>query len=95
MLLDVVTEEKMAEERDVSDRVTVAAICDECGLDGKALIAAADGTKARAEFDANTAEAIERQVFGAPTYIYKDKLYWGQDRLDFLERALADHPVAS
>jgi len=79
-----------AEERDVSDRATVAAICDECGLDGKALIAAADGAKARSEFEANTAEAIERQVFGAPTYIYKDKLYWGQDRLDFLERALAD-----
>jgi 2-hydroxychromene-2-carboxylate isomerase len=77
------------EERDISDRATVAAICEENGLDGKALVAAADGETARAEFDANTAEAIERQVFGAPTYIYKDKPYWGQDRLDFLERALA------
>jgi 2-hydroxychromene-2-carboxylate isomerase len=78
-----------AEERDVSDRATVAAICGECGLDGAALTAAADGAAARAELDANTAEAIERQVFGAPTYIYRDKLYWGQDRLDFLDRALA------
>ena len=78
-----------AEERDVSDRATVAAICDENDLDGTALTDAADGAAARAEFDANTAEAIERQVFGAPTYIYRDKLYWGQDRLDFLERALA------
>jgi 2-hydroxychromene-2-carboxylate isomerase len=67
----------------------VAAICSECGLDDTALVEAADGAAARAEFDANTAEAIERQVFGAPTYIYRDKLYWGQDRLDFLERALA------
>jgi len=78
-----------AEDRDVSDRATVAAICDENGLDGKALIEAAEGAGAHAEFEANTAEAIERQVFGAPTYIYEDKLYWGQDRLDFLERALA------
>ena len=77
------------EERDVSDRATVAAICNEGGFDGKALIEAADGATACAEFDANTAEAIERQVFGAPTYIYRDKLYWGQDRLDFLDRALA------
>src|SRR5713101_4540487 len=38
-----------AKERDVSDRATVAAICDECGLDGKALIAAADSAKARSE----------------------------------------------
>ncbi len=78
-----------AEERDISDRATVAAIGAENGLDGTALIAAADGAAAGDEFDANTAEAIERQVFGAPTYIYRDKLYWGQDRLDFLERALA------
>ncbi len=78
-----------AEERDISDREIVAAICDENGLDGKALIAAADGAAARDEFEANTAEAIERQVFGAPTYIYRDKPYWGQDRLDFLARALA------
>jgi 2-hydroxychromene-2-carboxylate isomerase len=78
-----------AEERDVSDRPTVALICGDCGLDGKALLAAADDDAARAEFTANTEEAIQRQVFGAPTYIFADKLYWGQDRLDFLERALA------
>jgi 2-hydroxychromene-2-carboxylate isomerase len=78
-----------AEERDISDRPTVVAVCGDCGLDGKAMIEAADGTAARAEFTANTEEAIARQVFGAPTYIYLDKLYWGQDRLDFLERALA------
>jgi 2-hydroxychromene-2-carboxylate isomerase len=77
------------EERDVSDRATVAAICQENGLDGTALVEAADGAVARGEFDTNTDEAIERQVFGAPTYIYRDKPYWGQDRLDFLERALA------
>jgi 2-hydroxychromene-2-carboxylate isomerase len=36
-----------------------------------------------------TDEAIGRQVFGAPTYVYRDELSWGQDRLDFLDRALA------
>ena len=36
-----------------------------------------------------TQEAIDREVFGAPTYAYRDELFWGQDRLDFLERALA------
>jgi 2-hydroxychromene-2-carboxylate isomerase len=33
--------------------------------------------------------AIERQVFGAPTYIYRDEMFWGQDRLDFLGREMA------
>ena len=36
-----------------------------------------------------TQEAIELQVFGAPTYVYRDELFWGQDRLDFLDRELA------
>ncbi len=40
-------------------------------------------------YDANTQEALARQVFGAPSYVYRDELFWGQDRLDFLERALA------
>jgi 2-hydroxychromene-2-carboxylate isomerase len=78
-----------AEERNIADRDTVTAICTECGLDGAAMLTAAESPTAGAEYETNTAEAIERQVFGAPTYIYKGKPYWGQDRLDFLERALA------
>ena len=39
-----------------------------------------------ARYDALTQEAIDRQVFGAPTYVYRDELFWGQDRLDFLDR---------
>lgn len=78
-----------AEERNVGDEPTLAAICGECGLDGKALLAAAQGREAAAEFDRLTQEAIDRQVFGAPTYVYHGELFWGQDRLDFLERALA------
>ena len=62
----------------------------QCGLDGDALLAASREDRAREGFDANTEEASKRQVFGAPTYIYKDEVFWGQDRLDFLERALAD-----
>ncbi len=36
----------------------------------------------------NTEEAVEKNVFGAPTYIFNNELFWGQDRLEFLERAL-------
>jgi 2-hydroxychromene-2-carboxylate isomerase len=43
----------------------------------------------KATYEANTQEGLARQVFGAPTYVYRDELFWGQDRLDFLERALA------
>lgn len=40
-------------------------------------------------YGANTEEALGLDVFGAPTYAYRGELFWGQDRLDFLERALA------
>ena len=40
-------------------------------------------------YRAFTQEALERGVFGAPSYVYRDQIFWGQDRLDFLDRALA------
>jgi len=42
----------------------------------------------QSRYNAYTQEAIDRQIFGAPTYVYHDELFWGQDRLDFLDRAL-------
>jgi len=36
-------------------------------------------------YSENSNNAIKEDVFGAPTYIYEDELYWGQDRLDYLE----------
>jgi carboxymethylenebutenolidase len=41
-----------------------------------------------AAYEAFTQEALKRGVFGAPSYVYKDEIFWGQDRLDFLDRAL-------
>jgi len=78
-----------AEELDVSDVQVVARIAGEQGLDAAALGARASAPEIAARYDAFTQEAIERKVFGAPTYVYRDELFWGQDRLDFLARALA------
>ena len=77
------------EERDISDADTLKAIAAEHGRNAKLLWDAAQGEETRATYDAYTQEAIDRQVFGAPTYVYRDELFWGQDRLEFLERALA------
>lgn len=78
-----------AEERDIADAETLAAICAENELDAATLLAAAETEAVAHEYAANTDEAIARGVFGAPSYVYRDELFWGQDRLDFLERALA------
>ena len=42
----------------------------------------------RAAFERNSQEALARGVFGAPSYVLGDEIFWGQDRLDFLDRAL-------
>ncbi len=78
-----------AEERDIADAATLAKIADGNGMDGAALLSAAEAPDVLAAYEANTNEAIERGVFGAPTYIFNNQMYWGQDRLDFLDRALA------
>lgn len=77
-----------AEQRDIADRETLVAICAETGHDGAALTAAAETDAIAAIYAADTGEAIARGVFGAPTYIFAGELFWGQDRLDFLARAL-------
>jgi 2-hydroxychromene-2-carboxylate isomerase len=82
-----------AEERDIADRCTLAQIAACCGFDADALLDAANGEEVGAEYARNTEEAIARNVFGSPTYAIGDVLFWGQDRLEFLERALARHAV--
>lgn len=78
-----------AEERNIADADTLAAIAAEQGFDAKLLANRAAETDIGERYDALTKEAIDRQVFGAPTYVYRDEPFWGQDRLDFLDRALA------
>jgi 2-hydroxychromene-2-carboxylate isomerase len=75
-----------AEEQNIADPATLRAVADKAGLDGDQLLAAAPAAKT--QFDAFTQEALARGVFGAPTYAYRDELFWGQDRLDFVARAL-------
>ncbi|MBX9962488.1 MAG: 2-hydroxychromene-2-carboxylate isomerase [Burkholderiales bacterium] len=77
------------EDKDISQPATLEALANGVGLDGAALVKAASEPAAQAEYDRLTQEAIDRQVFGAPTYLIGDEPFWGQDRLDFVDRALA------
>ena len=78
-----------AEERDISDPDTRRMIADENGYDGTALLAAEGSEAVQAEYRANGEEAERLGVFGSPTVIVDGELFWGQDRLDFVDRALA------
>jgi len=77
------------EDQDVAEPSVVSAALATAGLDADKLMSLAESDACRNEIDANTEEAISRGVFGVPAYLIGDQLFWGQDRLDFVERALA------
>ena len=76
-----------AEEKDISDAETIRQVTRDLGLDPGLVAEANDHLET---YRANTAEAIERGVFGSPFYITDDgEKFWGQDRLLELEAHLA------
>lgn len=77
-----------AQERNVADEKELAALLAECRLDA-ARLEQSHSQAVHERYEANTAAAIEAGVFGAPTYIVDGEMFWGQDRLDFVERKLA------
>lgn len=77
-----------AEERDVADPQTLIACAESLGLDGAKIQEAAMSDDTATVISAGFDRALERGVFGAPGYLVGGELYWGQDRLDFVERAL-------
>jgi 2-hydroxychromene-2-carboxylate isomerase len=78
-----------AQERDIADPSVRAAIGDEVGMSGAALVMLERSSAVQNEYLANTRQAVEEGIFGSPIYVYNGERFWGQDRLDFLERALA------
>jgi 2-hydroxychromene-2-carboxylate isomerase len=77
-----------AEERDTSDRKVRVAVADENGLPGDELAAAEQSAPVQGLYKAYSDEAERLGVFGAPTYLLQGERFWGQDRLEFLDRAL-------
>lgn len=78
-----------AEERDIADAGTLKEIAAAQGLNGDALLEAAQAPATLEERAKLTEEALALGVFGAPTYVVDGELFWGQDRLDFVDRKLA------
>ena len=78
-------------EEDINNPTTLDAAARRAGLDAAQIRRAAPQTaELDALWDKNTAEAVTRGVFGAPSFVMPSgEVFWGQDRLDFLERALA------
>lgn len=78
-----------AEGLNLGDQQVFAEALQRAGLNGAALAARAFSTERDGQLDANTKQAAERGVFGSPTFFVGDEQFFGNDRLDFVEEALA------
>jgi 2-hydroxychromene-2-carboxylate isomerase len=77
------------QERDPGDRETLAALIGACGLDPAAVLALGTDPRWAEMRQADTAAALARGVFGAPSYVIGEDIFWGQDRLEFVAKRLA------
>ena len=77
-----------SEEKDISVEKNIETVSNLYKLNFEELSDLAKSEKVSKIYQDNTEEAVAKNVFGSPTYIFKNELFWGQDRLDFLERTL-------
>ncbi len=75
------------QQRNIADAQTLTELLQECRLPAERLLQSRDPS-VQHQFDANTEAAIAAGVFGAPSYCLNGEIFWGQDRLEFLERKL-------
>tara|TARA_B110000046_G_scaffold55218_1_gene61686 strand:+ start:3968 stop:4570 length:603 start_codon:yes stop_codon:yes gene_type:complete len=77
------------EDLDIDDEYVLKSILEKMGLNSEDILLCANGEECLNNMQEYTKLAIQKGVFGAPTYIIDDQIYWGQDRLDFVEMHLA------
>ena len=75
------------QERDIADASVLQAILQEQGIAADRWQAAL-APAAQDAYMAYTRQAMEAGVFGAPSYVVDGEIFWGQDRLEFLQRRL-------
>jgi 2-hydroxychromene-2-carboxylate isomerase len=88
-LSNVILKAVWADDRDISNWLTLQAIADAIGLPGAALVQHARQCPIADQLAIETRAAVDAGVFGAPTYVLETERFWGQDRLEFLEEALS------
>lgn len=76
-----------ADDKNIMDADTLSALANAAGHDGNALMKSSETTSVQNEYDQFTNDAMAASVFGAPWYVVDGEAFWGQDRLDFVERA--------
>ncbi len=76
------------ESRNMGDIDTVIEVLSDDGLDAKSILEATQNPEVKQQLISNTEQAVERGLFGAPTMFVDGEMFFGQDRLQFVEAAL-------
>lgn len=76
------------QDRDLSDPSVLSELAATAGLDAEACMAAVADPAIKDALKTNTEEAVRRGAFGAPTFFLGKQMFFGNDRLDFITRAL-------
>lgn len=79
--------------QDLGNENVLASALMDAGLEGDKLLDRTFDRDVKIELKSNTKEAITNKVFGVPSFVYDNELYWGNDSLIYLERALNKDPV--
>ena len=87
--LDAVFRAMWVEPRNLGDAEVLTAVLTQAGLDIAAFMALASDPDVKADLVARTEASVARGVFGAPTCFVGEQMFFGQDRLDFVQEALA------
>ena len=77
------------EERNLADPLVLTELAEQAGLDSSSLMDVATGSTTEAIYALNLENAVAGDVFGSPAYVLEGEVFWGQDRLDLLNDALA------
>lgn len=88
--LDMIFDAVWVDGKDMGDPDVVAQTLSSAGMDAEQIMALAQNPDIKSALIANTEEAVERGVFGAPTMFIGEQMFFGQDRLQFVEQALRD-----
>ncbi|CAK14895.1 2-hydroxychromene-2-carboxylate isomerase [Pseudomonas entomophila] len=87
-LLKVLFEGLWVHRRNLSDPAVLADTLAQAGFDAEAFVALAGQPEVKEALKQATEKAVGRGVFGAPTCFVGEQMFFGQDRLDFVEEAL-------
>lgn len=79
------------DDADLAAPDTLETLTRDVGIDPAPLLDAVHSADVKAVYEKNTAEAIERSVFGSPTYFVDGDMFYGQDHLELVARALKAH----